>query len=145
MGRWHAWGMKAIRLPRLSEQQLSELDELYRHSKTPWMRTRAQMIVLAGEQRMVAAQIAVIVRESEETVRRWLKRYLAEGVAGLHDAPRPGAAPTVNETWKQKLVALVRRRRRGLDLPFSVWTTQRLADLQSLAELHRAALAPPPP
>jgi len=120
--------MKAIRLPRLSEQQLAELDDLYRRSKTPRMRTRAQMILLAGEQQLVAPEIAVIVRESEETVRRWLKRYLAEGMAGLQDAPRPGAAPTVNEAWKTKLVALVRRRPRGLGLPFSLWTTQRLAD-----------------
>lgn len=120
--------MRAIRLPPLNEQQISELDELYRRSKTPRMRTRAQMILLAAEQQMVAGQIAVIVRESEETVRRWLKRYLAEGVTGLQDAPRPGAAPTVTEAWKQRLLALVRRRPRGLDLPFSLWTTQRLAD-----------------
>jgi transposase len=29
---------------------------------------------------MTAAEIAQIVRASEETVRRWLKRYLTEGV-----------------------------------------------------------------
>jgi hypothetical protein len=41
------------------------------------------MILLATERRITAAQIAEkIVRASEETVRRWLKRYLAEGVEG---------------------------------------------------------------
>jgi hypothetical protein len=30
---------------------------------------------------------------SEETVRRWPKRYLAEGVEGLRDIPRLGAPP----------------------------------------------------
>jgi len=32
--------------------------------------------------------MARIVREREATVRRWRKRYLAEGMEGLHDAPR---------------------------------------------------------
>lgn len=120
--------MKPIRVDALTEKQVSELDQLYRQSKTPRMRTRAQMVLLASEQNMVAGQIAVIVRENEETVRRWLKRYLAEGIEGLADAPRPGAAPTVSQQWRDKLVTAVRRRPRSLDLPFSLWTAQRLAD-----------------
>ena len=35
-----------------------------------------------------AAAIAGIVRESEDTVVRWLKRDQTEGVEGLKDAPR---------------------------------------------------------
>jgi hypothetical protein len=31
------------------------------------------MVLLAAERRMTAAEITVIVRTSEETVRRWLK------------------------------------------------------------------------
>jgi transposase len=38
------------------------------------------MILLAAEQRLVASEIAAIVRESAETVRRWFRRYQAEGV-----------------------------------------------------------------
>ncbi len=49
------------------------------------------MIVLAAEHDLTASAIAAIVRASEETVRRWLKRYQAEGVAGLHDQQRGGA------------------------------------------------------
>lgn len=120
--------MNPIRVPPLDEKQLLELDQLYRRSLTPRVRTRAQIVLLASEQKMVAGQIAPIVREDEETVRRWLKRYLAEGVGGLHDAPRPGVAPKVTQDWREKLVAAVRRRPRSLDLPFSLWTTQRLAD-----------------
>ncbi|MDQ4063851.1 MAG: helix-turn-helix domain-containing protein [Actinomycetota bacterium] len=39
------------------------------------------MVLLAAEQRLTAAAIVKVVRASEETVRRCLKRYLAEGVA----------------------------------------------------------------
>jgi transposase len=55
------------------------------------------MVLLAAERRLSAAQIAQIVRTSEETVRRWLKRYLAQGVEGLRDEPHPGAPRKVTQ------------------------------------------------
>lgn len=45
------------------------------------------MILLSAEQGLKVPQIALIVRESEVTVLRWLKRYLAESIEGLQDAP----------------------------------------------------------
>jgi transposase len=92
------------------------------------MRTRAQAILLAGEQNMLAPEIAKIVRKDEETVRTWLKRYRAEGIAGLADAPRPGAAPKVTPAYRALLLEVVRQRPRSLGQPYSLWTLQRLAD-----------------
>jgi transposase len=86
------------------------------------------MILLAAEQGRKVPQIARIVRESEATVLRWLKRYLAEGLEGLHDAPRPGRPSEVTEAYRAALLAAVRRRPRSLGLPFSLWTLQRLVD-----------------
>ena len=60
----------------------AQLDRLYRTTKVPRLRTRAQMIVLAAEQGLKVAQIALIVREREATVLRWLKRDRAEGRDG---------------------------------------------------------------
>ena len=94
----------------------------------PRLRTRAQMILLAAEQGRKVPQIAAIVRESEATVLRWLKRYLAEGLEGLHDAPRPGRPAELTEAYRATLLAAVRRRPRSLGLPFSLWTLQRLVD-----------------
>jgi len=120
--------MKPIRVPPLHSGQLAELGELYRTTREARLRTRAQMVLLAAEQRLTAAAIARIVRSSEETVRRWLKRYLAEGVEGLSDAPHPGAPRKVTEEYCELLVHSVRRRPRSLGLPFSVWTLRRLAE-----------------
>ncbi len=86
------------------------------------------MVLLAAERRLTAAEIAEIVRASEETVRRWLKRYLAEGLEGLRDVPHPGAPRKVTEEYKERLLHAVRRRPRSLGLPFSLWTLRRLAD-----------------
>jgi transposase len=108
--------------------QIEELDHLYRTTKAPRLRTRAQMVLLSAEQRLKIPQIAAIVRESEATVGRWLKRYLAEGLDGLQDAPRPGRPSEVTEAYRTALLAAVRRRPRSLGLPFSLWTLQRLVD-----------------
>ena len=72
--------MKPIAIPTLDPQQLAALEDVYRPARDARLRTRAQMILLAAERRMTAAEIAQIVRASEETVRRWLKRCLTEEV-----------------------------------------------------------------
>jgi transposase len=86
------------------------------------------MVLLSAEQRLKVPQIAVIVRESEATVLRWLKRYRAEGLEGLQDAPRPGRPAEVTPGYRAELLAVVRRRPRSLGLAFSLWTLQRLVD-----------------
>jgi transposase len=120
--------MKPIRIPTLNSEQLDALEKFYRTTRDARLRTRAQMVLLAAEQRLTAAEIAGIVRASEETVRRWLKRYLAEGTEGLRDAPHPGAPRKVSAQYREALIHAVRRRPRSLGLPFSLWTLRRLAD-----------------
>ena len=114
--------MKAIRIPALSSEHLDALEELYRTTRDVRLRTRAQMVLLAAEHHLTAAAIAEIVRSSEETVRRWLKRYLAEGVEGLRDIPRPGVSSKVTAAYRERLLQAVRCRPRSLGLPFSLWT-----------------------
>jgi transposase len=86
------------------------------------------MVLLSVEQGLKVPQIAAIVRESEATVLRWLKRYLAEGREGLQDAPRPGRPSEGTAAYRAGWLAAVRRRPRSLGLPFSRWTLQRLVD-----------------
>ncbi len=120
--------MKPIEIPALSPEQLDALEELYRTTRDVRLRARTQMVLLAAERHLTAAVIAEIVRVSEETVRRWLKRYLAEGVEGLRDVAHPGAPRKVTAEYRERLVHAVRRRPRTLRLPYSLWTLQRLAD-----------------
>ena len=121
--------MRPLALPTLANDELAALDRLYHTTRDVRVRTRTHMVLLAAEQRLVVPQIAVIVRTAEETVRRWLKRYHAEGIDGLADAPRPGAAAKVTGAYQDRLLHLVRQRPRSLDLPYSLWTNQRLADV----------------
>lgn len=120
--------MKRIQVPPLKAEQLAELDELYQKTDKPRYRTRAQMVLLSAEKELKAEEIAQIVRESHITVLRWLKRYLAEGIAGLKDDPRPGRSTIVTEAYRTRLLEVVRRRPRSLGLEYSMWTLQRLSD-----------------
>jgi transposase len=104
------------------------LDDVYRSTRAVRLRTRAQMGLLAAEQHLTAAAIAASVREREETVRRWRKRYQAEGIEGLRDQHRGGRPATVTDASRAQVLAAVRRRPRRRGQPYSRWTLQRLAD-----------------
>jgi transposase len=120
--------MRALQMPELTEEQQAELADVYRTTKDVRIRTRVQMVLLACEQHLSAPSIATIVRADEETVRRWLKRYLAEGIGGLVDRPRAGAPSKTTEAYEERLLEAVRRRPRSLGQSYSMWTLQRLAD-----------------
>jgi transposase len=117
-----------LELPIPTAEEVAALEQLYRSTRDVRLRTRAQIILLAAEQRLTAPAIARIVREDDQTVRNWLKRYRAEGIAGLHDRPMPGAPPKITPAYVEQLIAAVRRRPRSLGQPYSLWTLQRLAD-----------------
>lgn len=120
--------MRALQIPAPSAEDLEALEHTYRTTHDARIRTRAQMILLTIEQGLTAPQIAAIVRESDQTVRCWFKRYLAEGIAGLYDAPRSGSPAKVTPAYLELLLRVVRQRPRSLDQPYSMWTLQRLAD-----------------
>ncbi len=120
--------LKPLEIPVLTAEELEALGKLYRTTKDVRLRTRAQIVLLAGEQRMTAPAIAPIVREVSQTVRNWLKRWMAEGLEGLKDRPMPGPPPKITEAYKEQVLAAVRRRPRSLGQPYSLWTLQRLSD-----------------
>ncbi len=120
--------LKPLEIPSLTAEELEALEKLYRTTKDVRQRTRAQIVLLAGEQRMTAPAIAAIVREVSQTVRNWLKRWIAEGIEGLKDRPMPGAPSKITKAYEEQLLFVVRRRPRSLGQPYSMWTLQRLAD-----------------
>jgi transposase len=123
--------MKPIEVRPLTTEELTQLDESYRRTKNVRVRTRAQMILLGAEEKITAPQIAKIVRQDEQTVRRWIKRFNAEGVTGLYDEPKSGAPKRVTEAYRERLLIVVRMRPRSLDQPYSLWTLQRLVDFMA--------------
>jgi len=60
-----------LEIATLTAEELEALEKLYRTTKDPRLRTRAQIVLLAGEQRLRVSAIAPIVREVTQTVRNW--------------------------------------------------------------------------
>lgn len=120
--------MKPIEVRPLTAEEISALDDLYHQTKVVRVRTRAQMILLAAEDKMTAPQIAKIVRQNEQTVRRWLKRFNQEGIKGLYDEPKSGSPRRVTDVYRERLLLIVRQRPRSLGRPYSLWTLARLVD-----------------
>lgn len=117
-----------IQVRDVASEEHEALKALYRETKDVRIRLRVQIILLAIEQKMIAREIALIVRSNDQTVRSWIKRFNAEGIAGLYDEPRPGAPSKVTAEYRQRLLETVRRRPRALGQPYSLWTLRRLAD-----------------
>ena len=118
-------------MPSLSEEQIGELEQLDRKTEVPRVRSRAQRVLLSAEKGLTAEEIADIVRESSVTVLRWLHRYIAEGMQGLRDAPRSGHSSVVTDEFRKRLLEVVSRRPRSLNLEYAMWTLQRPADFMA--------------
>lgn len=123
--------MKKLKPREIPQKEYAELKTLYDKTKDVRLKSRAQMILLAHEHKMTVQQIVEIVRESDQTVRRWIKRFNAEGINGLYDMPRPGTPKKMTSAYRERLLEVVRRRPRTLEQPYSMWTLARLADFMA--------------
>lgn len=87
--------MGKIRIPSLTEEQRSTLEDGYRDGKRHCFRKRCQMILLKSQGR-TSKQIATIVGGCEVTINTWLKRFETDGVAGLRNKPGQGKKPILD-------------------------------------------------
>jgi len=87
---------------------------------------RAKILYLASQGQTVP-QIAEAVGLNEKTVRKWFKRFEQQGLAGLEDAPRPGAPSRYTPENKARVLEAALTRPSELNLGFTCWTFERLA------------------
>ena len=120
----------------LTAKQRDELLDIYRKDTDPELRFRAHIILLLGEG-YAWDTIEAMLFCSSRTVDRWLKRFRAEGVAGLTGRKRgrpfrlglgwvallvtwvttktPGDFGFLRSRWSCALLALLLREREGVD------------------------------
>ena len=99
---------------------------VHQREVTPRVRERLEM-VKAAHLGYDLATIAAWSGRSEKTVRRWLRRFVAAGIAGLADAPRPGRPRQADAAYLALLEQTVETPPPDLGLPFDVWTSERLS------------------
>jgi transposase len=99
-------------------------------------RMLAIALVMEGSDRTTAARSYGMDRQ---TLRDWVHRYNAEGVAGLVDRPRPGRPPRLTAEEVEALVAIVEA---GPDVAVHGVVRWRCVDLQGVvAEQFAVALS----
>jgi transposase len=118
--------MQRVRLRELTEEERTALQRLA-HSRTAEARLveRARMIWEAS-QGALAPQIAEHMRLRAFVVRKWIRRFNAQGLPGLEDRPRPGRPPTYSPAEVAEVIAAALTDPRTLKLPFASWTLDRL-------------------
>ena len=117
----------------LTEAQRDELRSRTREpGLAPRTRDRLEMVRLA-DAGWAIPRIARHLGVHEQTVRKHVKAFLAEGFAALPDRPRPGRPPRVTEAHLQALEALI-------DAGGRTWTTRQLVEW--LAREHGVRVHP---
>jgi transposase len=76
----------------LNDTERFDLESLVRANSTPQaLAFRAQLVLRAAESDQLSNwQIGVQFACSRDTVSKWRRRYLEQGLPGLQDAPRSG-------------------------------------------------------
>jgi putative transposase len=115
------------RVQTLSEKEIRALERLHQKTDIADVRSRCDMILWSNNG-LSPPKIAKLTRFSHDTVVRFIRRYEAEGLAGLFDKPRSGRPRRVTPEYEVKLIEAVKQEPRSLGLPFSNWTTANLAD-----------------
>jgi transposase len=115
-----------IRVRELTAQE-AETVECLAHARTAAARKveRAKIVWLSHEGKLVPA-IAEALHLDSATVRAWLKRFNAQGLAGLADAARSGRPATYTADEVGEVVAAALTNPKSLELPFACWTLDRL-------------------
>lgn len=120
-----------VRLNRKPRRRLEAV--VRRRSPEHWKVQRARIILLSDAGRGIA-QIAAALSVDHQVVRRWLKRYLAEGFDGLCDRPKTGRPTAIEPHVWQKLATLVVQSPEKFGVPLARWSVRTLADF--LARRH---------
>jgi transposase len=116
-----------------------ELRRRYDAARDAEMRTRFQMVLLAGEGRP-ATEVAALVRRSPDTVWRVLGRYRRQGPDGVPHRPRPGHRGRIPLAWEQELRRVVELDPHAVGVASAGWTTKLLATYLAGATGHRVHL-----
>lgn len=118
---------KFLTVRAVTADEAETLERLARSRTAPARTVERAQIVWQAHQGARVPVIAGRLDIGEATVRRWLRRFNACGLAGLADAPRAGRPATYPPEAIGELIAASLTDPQTLDLPFGSWTLDRLA------------------
>ena len=87
----------------------SEIEQVRAELQGRWRQAARAVMVLLSLHGLAPAQIAELLDCHPATVRRWIGRFNAEGLAGLADRPRPGRPRLGGRQLTSRIAALLER------------------------------------
>jgi transposase len=117
----------ALRVRVLTDEEEAEIERLAHSRRASARLVERARIIWQARQGQRVPDIADELQLHEATVRQWLKRFNAQGVAGLEDAPRAGRPPTYTPEQVGAVIATALTPPEQLGLPFACWTLDRMA------------------
>ena len=121
----------------LDAEQRAELDRRLRQRTTERRAHERLLMIRAVADGATIPQAAAALGQHPQTVRKFVKRFRAEGFAGLADRPRAGRPPRVGEA---DLLALERRLDADAATGARTWTLGQAAGW--LAEARGVSISP---
>ena len=120
----------------LSEEEREQLSAIVNSRSLPHGLVRRARIVMMAAEGVSNNTIAERLGLSHQTVCQWRKRYLQEGLAGLHDEIRPGRPRTISD---EEVASLVRKTIQTKPENGTHWTIRTVANETGLSRptVHR--------
>src|SRR6185503_6033935 len=113
-----------VRLNRHRRRRLEAI--VRRRQPSHWFVIRAR-VILMSTRRTPILTICAALSLDRQVVRRWRRRYIAEGIEGLKDKARSGRPSTVEPKVWQKVATVVVQSPTKFSLPFGRWSIRDLS------------------
>lgn len=91
----------------LSEEERDVLRKWVRSGKTEKRLVERARIILCASENRSPKKIAEMVGTTILTVFKWRRRFLEKGIAGLHDAPRPGPERKYDQSTQKRILKML--------------------------------------
>jgi transposase len=133
---------KRIRLRELTREERQEINRIAASRTEAVRRVQRVRIIkaMADDADLTASDAALLAGfKSNAMGPMWVKRFNAEGLAGLEDRPRPGREPVHSPEVRSALIDLALQKPRSLGYPFELWTLERLQ--RAFKERHATHLS----
>jgi transposase len=120
-------------------RQRSRLQRMYNQTTCPRTRIRVQMVLLAHDGH-TSTEIAAITQQSDDSVRRWLHRFMQHGCDGLSEREHSGRPPKVTLRVEAFLLTCLLHAPRDFGFERASWTTTLLA--QAVERRYKLTVSP---
>jgi putative transposase len=116
---------------KLSDDERSQLLAIARSRSLPHGIVRRAQIVLASADGETNKEIAQRMRLNQLTVGKWRKRYLAEGLQGLHDELRPGRPRSLED---ERVAEVINKALQGPPSHATQWSVREMAEQTGISK-----------